>query len=79
MSQPKQFMLKDPTEGRTIGIVGDIYRFLATGEETGGIEKGLPKPANHKPTQKRNKESDDGEISIPIIHNTHASGVRVVL
>ena len=36
MSQPKQFMLKDPTEGRTIGIVGDIYRFLATGEETGG-------------------------------------------
>jgi quercetin dioxygenase-like cupin family protein len=28
--------IRQPDEGRTIGIVGDIYRFLATGEETDG-------------------------------------------
>jgi quercetin dioxygenase-like cupin family protein len=28
--------LRQPTEGRTIAVVGDIYRFLATGEETDG-------------------------------------------
>jgi quercetin dioxygenase-like cupin family protein len=27
---------KEPPSGRTIGVVGDVYRFLATGEETGG-------------------------------------------
>lgn len=29
-------MLKRPTEGRTLGIVGDVYRFLATGDDTDG-------------------------------------------
>lgn len=28
--------IRKPGEGRRIGIVGDVYRFLATGEETGG-------------------------------------------
>src|SRR5580765_5592921 len=28
--------LRPPTEGRTIAVVGDVYRFLATGEDTGG-------------------------------------------
>ncbi|WP_182870573.1 quercetin 2,3-dioxygenase [Rhodopirellula sp. JC639] len=27
---------RNPGEGRRIGIVGDVYRFLATAEETGG-------------------------------------------
>ncbi len=36
MSESEQVMVKEPTEGRTIGVVGDIYRFLATSEETGG-------------------------------------------
>ena len=36
MSESEQIMVKEPNEGRSIGIVGDIYRFLATGEETGG-------------------------------------------
>ncbi|MEQ8786314.1 MAG: cupin domain-containing protein [Pirellulaceae bacterium] len=27
---------RKPSEGRRIGVVGDLYRFLATGEETGG-------------------------------------------
>lgn len=28
--------VRRPSEGRTIAVVGDVYRFLATGEETGG-------------------------------------------
>lgn len=28
--------VRKPTEGRTIAVVGDIYRFLATGDETDG-------------------------------------------
>ncbi|MBB02228.1 MAG: cupin [Planctomyces sp.] len=28
--------VRNPGEGRRIGVVGDVYRFLATGEETGG-------------------------------------------
>lgn len=28
--------LRKPTEGRTIAVVGDIYRFLATGDDTDG-------------------------------------------
>ena len=28
--------IRKPSEGRRIGIVGDVYRFLATGEETDG-------------------------------------------
>jgi mannose-6-phosphate isomerase-like protein (cupin superfamily) len=29
-------IIRKPKEGRRIGIVGDLYRFLATGEETAG-------------------------------------------
>jgi len=29
--------IRKPNEGRRIGIVGDVYRFLATGEETDGM------------------------------------------
>ena len=36
MSAPEPVIVKGPNEGKRIGIVGDIYRFLATGEETGG-------------------------------------------
>jgi len=36
MSEVEPVTIKESTEGRTIGIVGDIYRFLATSEETGG-------------------------------------------
>ncbi|MCE9560786.1 MAG: cupin domain-containing protein [Planctomycetes bacterium] len=28
--------LRPPTEGRTIAVVGDVYRFLVTGEDTNG-------------------------------------------
>ncbi len=28
--------IRKPNEGRRIGIVGDVYRFLATGQDTDG-------------------------------------------
>src|SRR6201987_2812387 len=28
--------IRKPAEGRTIAVVGDVYRFLATGEDTDG-------------------------------------------
>jgi quercetin dioxygenase-like cupin family protein len=36
MSVPEPVIVNGPNEGKRIGIVGDIYRCLATGEETGG-------------------------------------------
>jgi quercetin dioxygenase-like cupin family protein len=31
-----QAVIRNPGEGRTIAVVGDVYRFLATGEDTSG-------------------------------------------
>ncbi|WP_254509026.1 hypothetical protein [Anatilimnocola floriformis] len=36
MNMTHQPTLRKPDEGRTIAVVGDVYRFLATGEETDG-------------------------------------------
>lgn len=36
MDQSDQPTFCRPGEGRTIAVVGDVYRFLATGAETGG-------------------------------------------
>ena len=33
---PQAYVLRKPGSGRTIAVVGDVYRFLATGEETAG-------------------------------------------
>jgi hypothetical protein len=31
-----QAVIRKPGEGRTIAVVGDVYRFLATGDDTNG-------------------------------------------
>jgi quercetin dioxygenase-like cupin family protein len=36
MSMAHKSTLRTPGEGRTIAVVGDLYRFLATGEDTNG-------------------------------------------
>ena len=36
MSNTHHPTLRKPTEGRTIAVVGDVYRFLATGDDTNG-------------------------------------------
>src|SRR3954447_22390193 len=36
MNMPSRAVVRQPGEGRTIAVVGDVYRFLATGEDTNG-------------------------------------------
>jgi quercetin dioxygenase-like cupin family protein len=36
MSGTARFLVNKPGEGRTIAVFGDVYRFLATGEDTSG-------------------------------------------
>lgn len=36
MTMTHPAIIRKPNEGRRIGVVGDVYRFLATGEETDG-------------------------------------------
>lgn len=36
MTSPEPVIIKGPADGKRIGIVGDIYRILATGADTGG-------------------------------------------
>ena len=36
MSNPSKPVIRKPAEGRTVAVVGDVYRFLATDEDTNG-------------------------------------------
>ena len=61
-------------EGRTIGIVGDIYRFLATGEETGGryaMFEAIVLPGGGPPPHIHRREDEtfyvlEGEITFQV-------------
>jgi quercetin dioxygenase-like cupin family protein len=63
-------VVRSPGEGRVIGVVGDIYRFLATGEETGGayalwVANVLPGRGPPPHTHSREEEAFyilDGEV-----------------
>jgi quercetin dioxygenase-like cupin family protein len=69
-----QAVVKQPGEGRTVAVVGDVYRFLATGEDTNGTyalwEAVVPPgggPAPH--THSREDEGFymlEGEITLTI-------------
>jgi quercetin dioxygenase-like cupin family protein len=66
--------LRSPSEGRTIGIVGDVYRFLATGDETGGkyaMFEALVPPGGGPPPHVHSREEEsfyvlDGEITFQV-------------
>jgi len=72
MSQPRVF--RRPGEGRTIGVVGDVYRFLATGEETNGkyaMWEALVPPGGGPPPHIHSREEEaffilEGEITISV-------------
>lgn len=78
MSQ--QPTLRTPTGGRTIAVVGDVYRFLATGEDTDGkyaqFEAIVPPGGGPPPHVHRREEEGfyilEGEITFTI------DGKRVV-
>ncbi len=72
--------LRKPAEGRTIAVVGDVYRFLATGADTGGtyaLWEALVPPGGGPPPHVHSREEEgfyilEGEITFTI------DGKRVV-
>ena len=77
MHQPT---LRTPVEGRTIAVVGDVYRFLVTGEDTNGTyatwEAVVP-PGGSPPPHVHSREEEgfyvlEGEITFTV------NGERIV-
>jgi quercetin dioxygenase-like cupin family protein len=63
--------IRKPAEGRTIAVVGDLYRFLATGEDTNGkyaLWEALVPPGGGPPPHTYSQEEEgfyilEGEIT----------------
>src|SRR5580704_1530681 len=66
--------IRTPSEGRTIAVVGDIYRFLATGEDTNGkyaMWDAIVPPGGGPPPHVHSREEEgfyilEGEITFQI-------------
>jgi quercetin dioxygenase-like cupin family protein len=73
-------ILRQRTEGRTVAVVGDVYRFLATGEDTGGkyaLWEAIVPPGGGPPPHVHSREEEgfyvlEGEITFTV------NGERVV-
>lgn len=73
-------VIKKPGEGRTVAVVGDVYRFVATGGETDGkyaLWEALVPPGGGPPPHVHSREEEgfyilEGEITFTI------NGERVV-
>jgi quercetin dioxygenase-like cupin family protein len=63
-----------PAEGRTVAVVGDVYRFLATGEDTDGryaVWEALVPPGGGPPPHVHSREEEgfyvlEGEIAFRV-------------
>ncbi len=79
MCTARQPTLRQPGAGRTIGVVGDVYRFLATGEETDGkyaLFEALVPPGGGPPPHRHSREEEaffilEGELTL------HVDGERL--
>src|ERR1700733_14284834 len=73
-------IIRKPTEGRTIAVVGDVYRFLATGEDTDGryaLWEAIVPPGGGPPPHVHSRKEEgfyilEGEITFSV------NGERVV-
>jgi quercetin dioxygenase-like cupin family protein len=71
MSNPSTPVICKPAQGRTVAIVGDVYRFLATGEDTNGkyaLIDALVPPGGGPPPHVHSREEEgfyilQGEIT----------------
>lgn len=69
-----QPILRTPSEGRTIAVVGDVYRFLATGDDTDGkyaLFEAIVPPGGGPPPHVHSREEEgfyvlEGEITFTI-------------
>src|SRR2546425_7305882 len=66
--------MRKPGEGRTVAVVGDVYRFLATGEDTNGkytLWEAIVPPGGGPPPHTHSREEEgfyvlEGEITFTI-------------
>src|SRR2546421_5506072 len=71
MSSAARCHVNKPGQGRTIAVVGDVYRFLATGEETAGryaLWEAIVTPGGGPPPHVHSREDEgfyvlEGEVS----------------
>jgi len=67
-------VITTPTQGRTIAVVGDVYRFLATGEDTNGkyaLWEAIVPPGGGPPPHVHSREEEgfyilEGEITLHV-------------
>src|SRR5207245_6839871 len=77
-----RFHVNKPGEGRTIAVVGDVYRFLATGEETSGKHawwEAVVLPGGGPPPHVHSREEEgffilDGEITFTVDGERRVAG-----
>lgn len=82
MNMTHQPTLKQPGEGRTTGVVGDIYRFLATGEDTDGryaVMEAIVPPGGGPPPHIHSREEEgffvlEGEITFQLGEERFVAG-----
>lgn len=66
--------IRSPADGRTIAVVGDVYRFLATGDDTNGkyaLWEAIVPPGGGPPPHIHSREAEgfyilEGEITFQI-------------
>lgn len=74
MNERPAFSVTRPGEGRAIAVVGDVYRFLATGEDTGGryaLWEAIVPPGGGPPPHVHSREEEgfyvlEGEITLRV-------------
>jgi mannose-6-phosphate isomerase-like protein (cupin superfamily) len=77
MSNPSTPVVRKPAQGRTVAVVGDVYRFLATGEDTNGkyaLWEALVPPGGGPPPHVHSREEEGfyvlkGEITFHVGDN----------
>jgi mannose-6-phosphate isomerase-like protein (cupin superfamily) len=74
MSNPSTPMIRKPAQGRTVAVVGDVYRFLATGDDTNGkyaVWEAIVPPGGGPPPHVHSREEEgfyvlEGEITFQV-------------
>jgi mannose-6-phosphate isomerase-like protein (cupin superfamily) len=77
-----QAIIKQSGQGRTVAVVGDVYRFLATGEDTNGkyaLWEAIVLPGGGPPPHVHSREEEgfyvlEGEITFTIGDNRLVAG-----
>src|SRR5260370_6991017 len=74
MSTQTMPVIRKPAQGRTVAVVGDVYRFLATAEDTNGkyaLWEAIVPPGGGPPPHVHSREEEgfyvlEGEITLQV-------------